>query len=856
MAQFYLLSASYDERRREPLFPENVFTKGLISTRIVVFSYFVIARKWVISVAGSRIVPVILLLHFFVIPGAAQDDWNLVPQMVVGDSNGLDTGKKVIITGKITQKQNGDIIAGASISADLFKHFDYSDQFGRYLLEMRPGHYRITVRNVGMKPMYLRLLALSDGLLNIEMEEGFIELDEVIISSRPIDSNVKQSLTGLTKLNVEEVKTLPTLMGEIDIVKTLQLMPGVSSVGEGSSGFNVRGGRTDQNLILLNDVPLFNTAHALGFVSAFNQDVIRDFSLYKGSVPAQLGGRASSVLEITTRRGNTEEWTFQGGVGPVSTRFMAEGPVAKSQTSLLLSGRISYADWFLRRISDPDVKNSSAFFFDGLATLSQRLSEHSTADLTYYASRDDFAFSDQFEYSWSNQIINARWQGLTDRKASPSVSASYGRYRSKLIDPSPPDASSLTITLNYLKLKGSVNYVPDEKHTVIGGLETTAYLPEPEKRIPIGTDSGIKSKQVDRNQGVEVAFFVNDDFRISDNISVSAGLRFTHYSHIGPDTVFHYSPDAPRSLSTLTDTTYYTNRSTIKAFNGVEPRLSLRINLAADQSIKLSYNRMRQYIHQVSNTTAPTPVDLWQVSNAYFPPQIADNYSVGYFVNLDKNAWETSAELFYKDLENLIEYRDFPELYLNNHPETELRPAQGRAYGAELYIRRIKGRWTGWLSYTYSETRVKVASSDPSESVNDGEWYPSNYNKPHTVNIVINRALRRSSAISLILSYNTGRPLTAIEDSYIVDDVVVPVYSDRNKYRIPDYLRVDFSFTIGDIVRKLDDSLVFSVYNLLGRDNAYSVFYQRPRSSFFIPQAYKLSILGSPMPSLTYNFKF
>jgi hypothetical protein len=816
----------------------------------------VIARKWVISVAGSRIIPVIFLLHFFVFPGAAQDDWNLVPQMVVGDSNGLDTGKKVIITGKITQKQNGDIIAGASISADLFKHFDYSDQFGRYLLEMPPGRYRITVRNVGMKPMYLRLLALSDGLLNIEMEEGFIELDEVIISSRPIDSNVKQSLTGLTKLNVEEVKTLPTLMGEIDIVKTLQLMPGVSSVGEGSSGFNVRGGRTDQNLILLNDVPMFNTAHALGFVSAFNQDVIRDFSLYKGSVPAQLGGRASSVLEITTRRGNTEDWTYQGGVGPVSTRFMAEGPVVKSQTSLLLSGRISYADWFLRRISDPDVKNSSAFFFDGLATLSQRLSERSTADLTYYASRDDFAFSDQFEYSWSNQIINARWQGLTDRKASPSVSASYGRYRSKLIDPSPPDASSLTITLNYLKLKGSVNYVPDEKHTVIGGFETTAYLPDPEKRAPLNRESAIKTKQVDRNHGVELALFVNDDFKISENVSLSAGLRFTRYSHIGPDTVFHYMPDAPPSLSAITDTTYHTDRSAIKTFNGLEPRISLRINVVADQSIKLSYNRMRQYIHQISNTTAPTPVDLWQVSNEYFPPQIADNYSIGYFVNFNDNAWETSAEVFYKDLANLIEYKDFPELYLNHHPETELRPAQGKAFGGELYVRKIKGKWTGWLSYTYSDTRIRVKSSDPSESVNNGEWYPSNYNKPHTVNVVINRALRKQSAISLIISYNSGRPLTAIEDSYIVDDVVVPVYSDRNKYKIPDYLRVDFSFTIGDIVRKLDDSLVFSVYNLLGRDNAYSVFYKRPRANFLIPQAYRLSVLGAAMPSLTYNFKF
>ncbi|MDV3307482.1 MAG: TonB-dependent receptor [Cyclobacteriaceae bacterium] len=786
--------------------------------------------------------------------GSIAQDWNAVPKIVVGDSASLTKGSRVLITGNITST-DGSAVAGASISAELFKHFDYADAHGRYILEVPPGRYRVTVRSLGMKPYYFWLIALSDGLVNITLEEGAMELSEIVISSRALDSNIKQALSGLTKLNVQEIRTLPTMTGEVDIVRTLQLMPGVSSVGEGSSGFNVRGGRTDQNLVLLNDVPLFNTSHALGFVSAFNQDVIRDFTLYKGAVPAQYGGRASSALEITTRRGNTEEWQYQGGVGLITSRFTAEGPLVKSSTSLLVAGRISHAGWFLKSVNDPDVRNSKAFFYDGFASVSHRFSERSSAEITWYTSRDDFGFSDQFKYAWDNHIVNASWKGLADRKASPSVSLSFGQYKSKLIDPSPPDARELTNTLNYLKLKSAVSYVHEERHNATAGFELIGYFPKPENQQPYG-DVGARRKTVDRSQGAEAALFINDDFKISENVALNVGLRYSQYAQLGPDTVFSYRVDAPRSTSTITDTTLYSGRSPIKWFGGLEPRVALRINVSASQSIKLAYNRMYQYVHQVSNTTAPTPVDLWHVSNEYMPPQMADSYSIGYFANLSDNVLETSVEVFYKDMRNLIEYKDFPELYLNAHPETELRPADGRAYGAELYVRKLKGRWTGWLSYSWSQTEVRVTSPFPSETVNGGEWYPSHYNRPHNFNLVLNRSLRGRGAFSLIFSYYSGRPLTAIEDTYIVDDVVVPVYSERNKYTIPHYMRLDFSFTIGSIFRKIDDSLVFSVYNLLGRDNAYSVFYKRPVPSFFIPVAYRLAVLGSPMPSLTYNFKF
>ncbi len=796
----------------------------------------------------------IIILFLVCIRGLAQDDWN-VPWQVVGDSSEFVPKRDVIITGKITVAGSGEPLTGASISAETFRYFDYSDQSGNYAIELPPGRYRMMIRHVGMKTVYLRLKILSTGLFNIQMEEG-ITLEEVVISSRAIDSNVKQSLPGLTKLNIQEIRTLPTFMGEVDILKSLQLLPGVSSVGEGSAGFNVRGGRMDQNLVLLNDVPLFNTSHALGFISAFNQDIIKDFSLYKGNVPASLGGRASSVLEITTRRGDFEKWRYQGGVGPISSRFSAEGPIKTGRTSLLVAGRISHANWALKKVDDPNVKRSRLSFYDAFAGLSHRFSPNSSADITFYSTADEFQYSDQFGYSWNNYLTNARWRAMTNRNASPTLSLSYGHFRSTLIDPSGVEASEVTNTLNYFQLSETVSYSSADKHNVVAGISAIGYFPKAEELKGYKGNPNIKRESAEKNSGAEFAIFANDDYSLTESLSISIGLRYSYYMHLGADTVYRYTANQPKSVSTIEDTLYYSKFENIKSFGGLEPRISARISLTPNQSVKLSYNRMRQYIHLISNTTAPTPIDLWQVSNEYLPPQLADNYSLGYFLNIKDNRWETSVEVFYKKMENLVEYKDFPSLFLNDHLETELLTGSGRAYGGELYIRRLKGKWTGWISYTYSVTELKVASENPSESINDGQWYASNYNKPHTFNLVLDRKLRSQGAFSLIISYNTGRPLTAIESSYIVGGTVVPVYSDRNKYRIPDYLRVDVSFTIGNIVKKIEDSLVFSVYNLFGRDNAYSVFYKRPANNYFIPKPYRLAVLGAVLPSITYNFKF
>lgn len=789
------------------------------------------------------------------IPAMAQD-FQEAPLIVVGDSGVADPNSLVIITGRIFSGPDKEPVSSATVSADFFKYFDYADQYGRYYLAMPPGQYNMIVRHLGFSPAYFRLTVKSGGLMNIELQEGAFDLEEVVISSRPIDSNIKGSLSGLTTLGMNEIKALPALLGEVDLVRSLQLMPGVSSQGEGASGINVRGGRTDQNLMLLNGVPIFNASHAFGFISSFNQDIVRDFSLYKGNVPGQYGGRAASVLEINTRRGDFSEWQAQLGIGPITARATVEGPIRKDTTSLLLSGRLAFPGWMLRIADDPNVSTSKSNFGDAYASLSHRFSPASSADFSCYYSQDGFTYSSQFGFDWSNLVAQADYRFRADRKASPGIGLAFGSYKSKLADPSGPDASQLTTGMNYLQFKPQVSYTPDEKHSIAAGAEAIAYFTKPQELSGYQGNSAIVSRTVSQDKGVELSAFVNDEFEISERWALSAGMRYSHYVQLGTDTVYSYSENAPRALSTIVDTSYYGPGEVIAGYGGLEPRVSARFSINGQTSLKASYNRMRQYLHQVSNFSTPTPVDIWQMSTPYLKPQIADNYSIGYYINTRENRSEVSFELFYKKITNLIDYKDFPELFLTPHIETELVSGRGRTYGGEFYARKLKGYVTGWISYTYTHSEVRIDSSALAEGINGGNWYPPGYNRPHALNLVVNRALRNKGTLSMIVQYQSGRPVTGIETSYPTNGTVVPVYSTRNKYTTPYYLRFDVSLTIGSVFRRVEDSLVLSIYNLFGRDNAYSVFYQRPWINYYVPKPYQLSIVGVALPSITYAIRF
>ncbi len=775
--------------------------------------------------------------------------------LVFGDSSKILSGKKVVLTGTVVQASDRKSIAGAALFVDGLKYGNSSDANGKYFIALPPGKYRLTVRYLGMAPIQNRIAIYTNAVLNFEMSEKPEALEEIVVRARREDENIKETSGGIAKLNITEIRRLPAFMGEADVIKTLQLLPGINSVGEGSGGFNVRGGRIDQNLILMDGGQIFNSAHALGLLSNFNPDVVEDFTLYKGNVPAQFGGRASSVLDVRTRSGNFDKLKVKGGIGLVSSRLMVEGPLIKDKTSFIVGARTSYSDWILGAVANTDVRKSSASFYDINANITHKFSAKNTLSLSYYRGNDFFRYSNEFGYNYTTQLGSLKWKSILSDRWSSAFTAVLGNYESILYDYNITSARSLTNGIGYYQLKQNFLYTNEEKHAVNIGVEANQYNGNPEIAKPYGENSTTVGKRVEKDRGREFGFYANEEYTISKKFSIAAGLRYSFYQYLGADTVYSYQPGAVRSVATITDTSYYAKDHVIKTYAGFEPRISGRFSLSDESSIKMSYNRMRQYIHLISNSTAPTPIDLWQVSNLYIMPQVADNYSIGYFRNTKDNMFELSGEVFYKTTANLVEYKDFAQLLLNRHLETELLQGKGKAYGIELFAKKNSGGWTGWISYTYLRSFIKVDGAHPEEQVNQGNWYPTNYDKPNTFNVTANHKLGKNARFATNFTYSTGRPTSALVANYLAGSVAVPVYSERNQYRIPDYWRLDVSITINNVFNKIDDNLTFSVYNLLGRRNAYSIYYQQPAGAP-VPQGYRLSILGSALPSITYNFSF
>ena len=775
---------------------------------------------------------------------------------IFGDSTKV-TGlsKSISLTGIIVTALDKKPMAGAALFVDGLKYGDNSDQSGKYFITLPPGKYRLTVRHLGMAPIQHKIAIYSNGVLNFEMTEKSEALEEVVVRARKEDDNIKEPIAGVMKLNITEIKRMPAFMGEVDVIRNLQLLPGVSSVGEGSAGFNVRGGRVDQNLVLMDDGLVLNPSHALGLISNFNPDAIEDFSLYKGNIPARFGGRTSSVLSVRTRNGDFNKFKGKAGLGLLSGRIALEGPIVTDKTSFLTAARFSYSDWVLRSVNNLDVKNSAASFYDINGNLTHKIGKGSSLSLLYYLGHDYFRFSNKFGYEYATQLVTLRWKQIIDEKLGSTFSAVMGNYNAKLSDLDPQNARSFENGMSYVQLKENLLYTSGENQATNFGTEVTFYSPHAEKSGPLGSNSTTLSQKIQKSGGVEMAIYADEDFNISKSISIAAGLRYSLFQNYGPDTVYQYQPGASKSITSITDTLHFTSKQAIKSYGGLEPRLSVRFSLNNNSSIKASYARLRQYVHLVSNTTATTPVDIWQVSNTNFLPQIADNFSLGFFRNSKKNIYELSAEVFYKTITNIIDYKDFSKIILDRHLETDVLQGDGKAYGLELYAKKNTGAWTGWISYTFMRSLIKMDGVHPDERINLGKWYPSNYDKPHNFSITASHKLGKNMRFGTNFNYSTGRPISAIESYYGSGSTSIPVFSERNQYRIPDYWRVDISITINSVLKKVDDNLTFSIYNLLGRANAYSIYYQQQDA---IPklQSYKLSILGSALPSVTYNVTF
>lgn len=758
-----------------------------------------------------------------------------------------------VLTGKITSQEVGDALAGAGVHVNGTFSGVVTDKFGYYLIALPPGIHRVVFRHISHAPRITEVHLYDNGVINLDMVLKSFELDGVVVMSDDPDRNVRNPISGVAKLSAKELKAIPAFMGEADIFKGLQMMPGVSSVGEGTSGVNVRGAKTDQNLILMNEAVVLSSNHALGFLSAFNTDVTENFTLYKGNLPANYGGRAGAALDISMRAGSMEAWQGQAGIGTSNGKLLLEGPLVKEKLSVVLGARKSNVNWLLGQARDLDIQASQLNFYDGYLGMQWKIAQGHSLDLSTLVTGDTFQFSDQFGYDWTNAVGTLRYKGLLSEKIAVRALVAGGNFDNNFLDPSGVEAAQVSNGMRYQQAKGYATWA-DEKRSFTAGVEAIYYQGKPEKRLPFGEFSAIQAEQVGKEKGIEGAAFFSMDYELSESTSLIGGIRYSRYSQLGPDTVFQYRPNAPKIVDELQGTNVF-GQGAIQSYGGWEPRLALRQNLSARTSLKVSYARLYQYIQSVSATFGPTPIDLWQLSTVHIPPQRADNFSLGVFTNSEGNKWEYTVDAFYRLGENQVEYRDFANLFLNPQIETALVFGKGKAYGMEFMVKKNMGLLTGWIAYTYSRSLFQSASPFVEEQINGNAWTPANYDKPHEVNLILSRKMYPRGLLNLTMNYATGRPVSAVTASYYLNGgLVVPDYSLRNAYRIPDYFRVDFSYTVEKVFSKKGDSLNFGIYNLFGRKNAYSVFWKKDGDSQQL-RPYRLAILGAIFPSISYSIQ-
>ncbi|GAB3256458.1 TonB-dependent receptor [Larkinella harenae] len=771
-----------------------------------------------------------------------------------------------VISGYVRETGSNKPISGVSVFIQETRRGTTTDRDGFYNLTVSDGTYTLLISHIG----YLRLeqkvtVPPSRNLNNISLAPDTQLLEEVTVKTESADRNVKKVELGVTQLPIQSIIKMPALMGEVDVVRSLLLLPGVTTVGEGATGINVRGGSVDQNLVLLDDAPIYNSSHLMGFFSVFNPDAVRDVTLQKGSMPARYGGRTSAVLDVRTKEPDPEKIRLSGGVGVISNRLGVEGPIAGRKLTFLADARLALND-FLFKLGPATIRDVKANFYDVTTKLKFLPNERNTVYVSGYLSDDRMVLpSDSLlavdvsasqtgiDYQTANGSL--KWIHTFSERLNLTASAIISRYRSATSVPDSSNQFRLQSELLTKIGKVEANYQTGQHHWAFG-LQATHYKLLPNTLTP-GPVSNTLPINIPAEQGLEAALYAEDEIELNKNLSLIAGLRYSHFLFLGPTEIRTYAPDGPLRPETLARQETVGQGSVAQQYGGLEPRLAFRWALGTDRSLKVSYTRTRQYLQLITNTTAALPTSRWKMSDNHIRPQIADQLSAGYFRNFEDDRYEASAEVYYRQSQNAIDYRDGAKLLLNPTPETDLVQGRGRAYGLELMLKKKRGFLTGWASYAFTRTHLLVNSPYAGDRINNGKWYPANFDKPHSVNALAIYRPSLTFTFSANYTYSTGRPLTVPYAKARVNNLItLPVYLDRNQQRIPDYHRLDISLTWEkNPARKTRYwySWTFSVYNLYARKNAYSVFYRF--SSYSAGDANKLSIFGAAIPSLTYNFK-
>lgn len=783
-------------------------------------------------------------------------DGKRIEAVKLGAQKAFNAQLNITLKGQIVDWNTSEPLSFAGIQVNDSLYSQVSNQQGEFSLTIPQGIYLLKFTYLGYEDKVLDLEATADGELKVEMEKEFTELKDVIVEATQSRDLAVTSI-GKSVLNMKELKRIPAFLGEADMVKQVQVQAGVTTVGEAATGFNVRGGSVDQNLILLDGLPIFNSSHVFGFLTSINPDAVSDVTFYKGGISAKYGGRASSVLDIQTKDGNYEAWKVKAGIGLVTSNITANGPI-NDKTSLTASARSTYSNWLVRsiRTNYADLSESSVFFYDASLKLTHLFSDKTKLSVTGYSSHDSFSISGDSTFQWSNFQASAKVDHQFNAKLGSEFTFGQSNYNYKVINEDIRTASELAFQIATTTANSDFHYEAGD-HIINFGLQIAYYHFEPGRFKPNSEISNAATINLDQQFSLENAIYITDEWTVNEKLFVETGLRLPTFLSFGEATINTYTENSRRSLSDVNGSIDFKKGEIIKAYLNIEPRLSARWLLNESSSLKFGYNRIFQYLHLVTNTAAVTPQDIWQPSGYYFKPQRADQISIGYSKELQQKKYGITTEAYYKVLKNALDFKDGARLILNPNLETELLQGDGTSYGFEASVFKNEGRITGNINYTYSRAFRQISSPIPGRSVNDGRQYSANFDQPHIVNLGWNYKISSRHFFTGTFTYHSGRPVTIPLSAFNIEDQTVAFFSERNGYRIPDYHRLDVALVIEGnhkTTNKIKGTWVISVYNVYGRNNPYSVFFRN--SGLGVPVPYQLSIIGTAFPSISYNLEF
>jgi hypothetical protein len=768
--------------------------------------------------------------------------WYL-PMLLIIALSPLQAQQTFTLSGKVTDAETGEDLIGVSVIIPELVTGVATNSYGFYSLSIPSGTYIVQYSYLGYASVEREIQFIRNQVVNIEISPSVTAIDEVIISTERDDKNITSAESGVEKLNLKEIDNIPVLFGEKDILKTIQLLPGISNASEGSTGFNVRGGSIGQNLILLDEAPVYSSAHLAGFFSVFNSDALKDVTIYKGGIPAQYGGRAASVIDVTMNNGNSKSFSSSGGIGLVSARLTMEGPLIRDKMSFIISGRRTYGDLVARALLPESVirDDMKFYFYDLNAKLNYTINERNRLFISGYFGKDVFELGQDLGTGWGNTTGTIRWNHLFSSRLFSRTSLIYSRYDYGFIFGS--YSMRLRSGIEDFGFKEDITWYLNPENTIKAGFTTTWHRFSPGEITAADTTD---FRVVQREKiGLESALYIQNEHKIASWLNTNYGIRLSTFNQRGPGWFYKYN-----DLNEPTDSLFYEKNENAYTYFCPEPRVALNFILNSKTSVKLSYNRMAQYLHLLSNSTSGSPTDVWMPSSNNLKPSFTDHITAGLFRNFYNNQVETSIEAYYKNLVNAADYEDGAEIIFNRHAEAQILFGEGRSYGMELYIRKKTGNLTGWVSYTLSRTENRI------EGISNSEWYPVKYDKTHDISLVTSYKAGKRVTLSAIWSYATGNAVTFPGGKYIIDNNPVPYYTERNGYRMPAYHRLDINISLSGKNRKrLKSSWDFSVYNLYNRQNAYIISFRESETVPGTTEAVKLSLFGI-VPSISYNFKF